>query len=109
MCVIYLFTYTSIHLSIYLFTYTSIHTCIHKFFMTWMSIVCVTIWTQALKANILQALVATPPFTMPTVMKSMKATKKATAPAPKAMKAMNKDNVFFIMASLGKLVLLKYG
>ena len=33
----------------------------------------------------------------------------AAARAPKAMKAMNKDNVVFIMASLGKLVLLKYG
>ena len=41
----------------------------------------------------MQALFAAPPFTMPAAMKA----KKATAPAPKAMKAMKKDKVFFFV------------
>ena len=48
-----------------------------------------------LRTNILQALCATPPFTMPKATKAMKAMKKATAPTPK-MKAMKsrKDILF---------------
>ena len=44
--------------------------------------------SQLVRSNILQALFATPPFTMPKAMKAMKKAKKAAAPAPKAMKAM---------------------